>query len=907
MLKRIIYITFIILLTSALAYFYVQINRHSEVKTTYDIIEVIPNNAGIIIEIPNFKSFTHNENWHSELWAAIEQVGPLKDYGITQHKWENYSKTSSELINFGDQPALISYHLIGQKIATFFAIKFTNKASEKAWELQLEANQQGLEKKYNGVSIYKFGKTLDKYAYQYHSYFAVSDDPILLEQSIRHLQTPHETAPDFNALRKTKGSECDANILINYDRLQMITSALTHSGSNICKHLSEIGEWGELDFSINENQIVLNGFSSFDSNDYWQIFSKQENTKLTIQEAIPSYSKGFIILSPSNIPQFRKDYESYLHNTDRLTDYQDYWKSLIKRGVSQFPETVDQIMDNEIAYCYDNKLTNSNNEATLIIKTHSASLSKEQLTALLSEYAKNKNHKLSDYTSTITIDNETDFKCYTFPFEDSFSFLYGNIFKGFKAKYLCFYDNYLILTSEKDALKKALTANILKQTYANDTEFINLFGSFSSKSSLFYFEKTSNILPKICANTSEEFCAKNHLTDENFHNLYALVYQMVSSNKYMYNSILLNYNPELKDKPTTVWTSHLDGAPVGKPTFVKNHYTNENEICIQDDLNILYLISHSGRIIWQKPIGEPIMSEITQIDYFNNGKLQLLFNTKNKLWLLDRDGNYVERYPILLPSPATTALSLFDYDNNKDYRIFIPTEDKHIYLFNINGNLNKGFEFGTTEELLSTPVQHFRIGGKDYLVAADKNRIYILNRKGQERVKLQKPFSASVNNSFFSGKDDKYFLATTDKNGTIVKIYMDGTIKQLDTNQFSDKHYFAMEKLDHSGEENFIIVDKGLVNVYNFRGRILYSKRYENAILSRPYFYTFASNDVKIGITDILNNNIYLLNGDDGNNYNGFPLIGTGPFSIGFLSSSSWRFNLIVGGENSTLYNYKVK
>jgi hypothetical protein len=63
----------------------------------------------------------------------------------------------------------------------------------------------------------------------------------------------------------------------------------------------------------------------------------------------------------------------------------------------------------------------------------------------------------------------------------------------------------------------------------------------------------------------------------------------------------------------------------------------------------------------------------------------------------------------------------------------------------------------------------------------------------------------------------------------------------------------------------------------------------------------------KIGLYNKSKNEIYLLNGLDGEMYKDFPLVGTSPFSIGFLATSSWRFNLVVGGQNGSLYNYKIK
>ena len=129
-----------------------------------------------------------------------------------------------------------------------------------------------------------------------------------------------------------------------------------------------------------------------------------------------------------------------------------------------------------------------------------------------------------------------------------------------------------------------------------------------------------------------------------------------------------------------------------KPFFFTNHTTGAKEIFIQDLKNNTYLINAAGRVIWKVPLNERIIGNIYMIDYFRNGKYQLLFSGKNYLHLLDRNGNYVERYPVKLRSPATNSLAIFDYDNNLNYRLFIAGEDKMIYSYDKTGSVVKGWK-----------------------------------------------------------------------------------------------------------------------------------------------------------------------------------------------------------------------
>ena len=133
----------------------------------------------------------------------------------------------------------------------------------------------------------------------------------------------------------------------------------------------------------------------------------------------------------------------------------------------------------------------------------------------------------------------------------------------------------------------------------------------------------------------------------------------------------------------------------------------------------------------------PILGNLYQVDFYKNGKLQYLFNTSEKIHLIDRNGNYVERYPISLRSNATNPIALFDYDKNKDYRMCIAGEDRKVYIYDIEGNVLSGWKFGKTESMVSGRIQHFRINDRDYITISDNNRTYFLDRRGKERIKVK--------------------------------------------------------------------------------------------------------------------------------------------------------------------------
>jgi hypothetical protein len=100
-----------------------------------------------------------------------------------------------------------------------------------------------------------------------------------------------------------------------------------------------------------------------------------------------------------------------------------------------------------------------------------------------------------------------------------------------------------------------------------------------------------------------------------------------------------------------------------------------------------------------------------------------LFSGKNDLHILDRNGNYIERYPVKLRSPATNSLALFDYDNNLTYRIVIAGEDKMIYTYDKSGSVVKGWKPFRSAGFVNDE-QALRISGKDYVLPQMSRHIF---------------------------------------------------------------------------------------------------------------------------------------------------------------------------------------
>ena len=119
--------------------------------------------------------------------------------------------------------------------------------------------------------------------------------------------------------------------------------------------------------------------------------------------------------------------------------------------------------------------------------------------------------------------------------------------------------------------------------------------------------------------------------------------------------------------------------------------------------------------MWKKSLSGRIIGEIKQIDLYKNGRLQILFRTSDRLYLIDRNGNEVSQLSFDIKNGKINhPISVFDYDKNRNYRILVTT-DNQIQMYDNSGEIVKGFDPDNFKsDIINSPV-HIRIDDKDYI------------------------------------------------------------------------------------------------------------------------------------------------------------------------------------------------
>jgi hypothetical protein len=881
----------------------------------------IPENAVLFVEAIDYKYLTESFLPESRIWIdfvnLIEQSELDSILNMVLGQVRSSEPLNRLLLNKG---LSISLHKVGKdQLIPLFYLEYSSSHSDSDFEHLfmglLEKQAMVNERKYEGEKVYDVsagpGFIPGKFTFAcLDGLCLLSTSSMLVEESIRTIHADADLRMDegLQRVRETAGRYVHANLYINYEKLpDLFYPFVDEARWDELDRLSKLASWGELDLDVKQESMTLNGMSQAnqDQSLFLGAFRGQSPVKMELLEVIPSGISYFLHLGISDGSRFKEQMLSYLGGLGEGPEIQaELDRIQTEYGLDPL-EDLSHVLDNEIAWFALEGVSRDVAQEFVLVETRSRSETVDVVMRWVEKYLQAHAFDMQSIRKVYRLDNQTSFNIYRLPDPYFKGTSLGRLFGG----YFTLYENYLIFGPSVDALSRVIYQNVLHKTFVSDPVFKEISEYLSNRSNLTLFFKPYAFLDyrkELLNQLSVNYLEKAELF---LRRIPGVVVQFSVEGDLFYQSISSKYTTQLREKAMTVWESLMDTSIVFKPALVINHNTSEKEIFIQDLSNTIYLVNGTGRILWKQPVDGPILGEVYQVDFYRNGKLQYLFNTEKKIHLIDRNGNYVERYPISLRADATNPMALFDYDNSRDYRLCVATADQRIYLYDIEGNMISGWRFGKTESVVTGTIQHFRVEDKDYIVAVDRNRIYILDRQGRERVRLKDRLVLSSRNPLtldMNIREERPRWISTDTSGSVVAIYMDGSVSRVLSREVSADHFFSMVDLTRDGVPEFIFADGDELDVLEQDGKRLFSYRVRGSISYMPDIYKFSASDVKIGITDHSRNRIYLIN-SDGSLYEGFPLEGSTRFSIGYFKGSESRFNLIVGSDNNFLYNYSIE
>jgi hypothetical protein len=647
------------------------------------LVTCIPENTEILIQIHHpeqYGNFINSISFYKEL-NAFQSFIPFKE--LTCFIDSSVIAKSNIGEKLKKRPLLISLHRDeNNNLCWLFAVSLKTKQEEReVLKIINEIWGETYRDKKFGETIFTLTENeyvpVEIYASCSKGILSASNSFSRLNESLKQRNSGKSLLDNnsFSKIYKNKPNSDIASVYLNFNEIGELLSPLFSSeGKDVVDAFADFGEWAGLDLDV-KDALTLNGFITGNHNKLFaSIFDGINIQKPEIYNIIPQETKFIMNYSFASNDMFKDNYASYIKQ--KGNDYQKLAELFENDHGISFENMLFSFIKNEAALVYTKDKKESDPFKFLVINTAGQSKTLETINKYI--------HRSGDdilASDFIILDDRSKtpvYEGFSVPMMKAF---WKNLFPNVPCNVFSFYKNYIVFSEDKESLESFIYSALLNKNFASYSYFSAFIENFALNENFFMFVDVPYIFSFAKEYLSSEVFYPTYEQEDALNNFYGLGVQISSSGKYVYSTIALNHVPHRDDEPHTIWQSRLDSTILKKPILVDNHNTGEKEILVQDALNNLYLINNMGRILWKKPLEGAVISDFFQIDYYKNGKLQYLFNTENRIYLIDRNGNHVGNYPIILPEKATNGLSVYDYDKNKDYRIFIAFSDNKVYLF----------------------------------------------------------------------------------------------------------------------------------------------------------------------------------------------------------------------------------
>lgn len=674
----------------------------------------------------------------------------------------------------------------------------------------------------------------------------LSQSQLVIENGIRNFQKTQRgiSSPAFYQLAKSM----DENLSINF-LLHPTSVSLTNEFFPINPLFPDTGrDWIELGMEISENAINLNGVAFLNDSipDGLILVKNMKPQKLSLSKIVPENFTSYLGFSIDNMQQLEDNFKRYSRRINLPFKGTDF--SAIKSL-------------KEISWIY------VGSQKSIVFKIDDI---QENFPDFLS--------------SENDLKKFRNFSYYPCSIPEELNTLVDVFGDKIDPKWGCWYEDLLIMSETESGLKNILRSYLDRSTLDRLPIYKNLQEKLADENSFLWVGSTKNLTKYWLQNKTRKNI-KNLPIEE-----YPLVaFQGVAENDFVHLHLSLQKNLTSNEKAgvKNAYTLQLNKRPIIPPQWFKNHRNKGMDVVVQDSDNVLYLFSNTGKLYWKKQLSGKIIGRIQQVDLYKNNRWQLAFRTADRMMILDRNGKIVKPFDIKLPkSTNPLPLSVFDYDNNRNYR-FLIAQDRSLLMLNNRGKKLNGFTLKKVNANIVSPPKHIRLQSKDYiLIPMENNNLKIVSRTGKDRVKVKGKIDFSENGVF------SYLntFTTSDQGGNLIQIDTKG-------NMVASKLNLATNHRIDATTKTLVTLSENTLNIKGIPVNLPFGE-----YTSPKIFYL--NNTLYFSTTDISNQKVYLFY-SNGEAVEGFPVYGKS--AVDLSNSDKDKFlEMIVASEDNSVLIYEI-
>lgn len=752
-------------------------------------------------------------------------------------------------------------------------------------------------REYENIKIHEFSKNdhaivtlaLSK------GFLLVSTTSFLVENAIRQLKTGTsiQKSKAFKKIKIENSIEKNIHLYINHFGLQAYLKPYFSEGySSLLQSIGSFSRWDAFSVELKNMEVDFEGTSaSLDTTDLLMCFRNQNKIKSEIQNILPSRTAFYLRFGSDNLLQTLRNMQS-----NNLFFDQNIVEPPLDKTISNNRSKIKSLMldwaGNEMAlFITEASGTQITNNSFAVIQISDKKLADASLSSLQKIFNNNiitEKYKKSSFgriNSKNIVSNH-----------------YGKQFQMLQNPWYTVFDDFVIFSNQLSSLKAIIDDLENKKTLISvmsekELENLTIPGNISM---YINFTKSINLLFAITKPELNTFITQKKDVWNNFGSFQFNIGN--SPGKIEFNAQVY-LKKDRQKSINLLWSQDLESKVTLAPVLLASGDNKYSVLC-QDSNHQVYFFDDSGNLLWVKNFNEQILSQIYQVDYYKNGGKQLFFSTESKLYLINLEGENIARFPIRLPANAENPAVMMDLDGRNNYNVYVACENGQIYSYELSGKpapdwqLDKAL-FGIHDgfELIKNKTGRF-------LLIKSSTGYYLADKRGKTKPLIAgKPPESYIINKILEDTSGRSIICFTDslKSGTIKE---DGAIDKF-WPQFPEAISTAFLTLNPDSRVIQSVLYKDSIIFTTSEGKSICKKSIPN-MSSFSWSYTNGpESNTHIGLSSPINNQFYLLESNC-NIANGFPIQGSGKFSL--LNITQKNIVLVaIGSNDKSIYVYHIE
>lgn len=520
-MKRLIVITLILIAATA----YITVKYFNNLDTSGmhagNIMRTIPDDAAVVFEFTNEKSFydiyTGNTLLHNFIGEGkISELDTVRNVLFNNAALTSFFTGRNVFVSlYPSQGTQVDLLLTSSAAKDIDLTEFDKLARQKNAGMLITPLKVGEKRGYN-----IFFNSLKKRFYIINieaNIYAGSFSKDLINQTANYKADKDKRA--FMLLPDQQNSNSLANLYVNYEHLGPLFNQLFRGNTDIFKPFRLLPALAALNLNFKNNAVMFSGYSDIERQKpgtYLNIFTNQQPVTNQLKDIFPSTTAYATNLAVSDDAKFSADLNDF-QNKAGLRPERDALFAKIKTetGINLNTEFA-KLLGSEFAY-----VTTRFQERLAIVQVTNGSKLRPFMTNI----------------SAMVTDDVGQFNYSKLPF-----FLLGDAFNAFKKPYFRIIDNYLILANSPKELE-SYNDTYLNRKFLNTTEqYVNFDNLLAEKSNVSFFMHFKNAQQILKDGLKDEFYLAYKNNSLSFKNFYGASYQFAATDKNFYTNFCLLQN-----------------------------------------------------------------------------------------------------------------------------------------------------------------------------------------------------------------------------------------------------------------------------------------------------------------------------------------------------------------------------